>query len=345
MHAKTKILYGTLLIVITISICGSYWAHVMSDHNKGVNVHIPRENSNFALKDIKKLIDDSVNERLRDAPSFDRSNVSGRESKNHKSSVNNTKVYVIPTYPTSGSEYIRTMYSKLTNISVGTQYKGGDDLFLYKDYGFVKFYLFKEYDVPTDAGTMIKTHYPVTGTGWDEFNLNDFSGVVLLVRSPGDGLLRNRLRWPCNRAQDKEACYVRIMSNSCRTLEIALYNKFHNYWMDIIRKTNAPVHIIRYEDAVETPKDTFGNLIEFLNDGTGFKLNEDLFNKGVEAQLASFKSKYEIGTYIRNCSRKTISNLIDNTKVVYSRYGYYWDEDNEIFKRKNNVNDIFKSYL
>ena len=71
--------------------------------------------------------------------------------------------YLIPSFPTSGSEYVKTFYSEVTGVGQGEVYgpqPGFALLRLYGAYGdeFASFYYTTKYPPPLGQATLLKTH-------------------------------------------------------------------------------------------------------------------------------------------------------------------------------------------
>lgn len=213
------------------------------------------------------------------------------------------RTFMIPSFPTSGSEYVRGFFSLATGIGQGEVYgpQEGGKLLRYvaasrKNGRKLPFFYDTRYAAPLNASTLLKTHFPLLvgkQRDADFFGggvLRDyFYGVVLLARHPVDCVVGETTRWSCQRDYEKrvfdrdDAVAVDRASEAkaeCRRDAIAQlcwapswrplvtlakqWADFHEYWLTAAAAQGVPVHVLRYEDALAAPAATFADLLRFM---------------------------------------------------------------------------------
>lgn len=212
------------------------------------------------------------------------------------------RTFLIPSFPTSGSEYVRDFFSLATGVGQGEVYgpQVGGKLLRYvavsrKNGKRLPFFYDTKYPPPLGTATLLKTHFPLlVGKQHDADFFGGgvlssyFYGVVLLARHPVDCVVGEHTRWGCQRdfdravadrddgvskqraADAKAACRAERIGQLCwgawRPLVTLArqWADFYGYWLAAADAQAVALHVVRYEDALARPERTFEGLLAFL---------------------------------------------------------------------------------
>ena len=183
-------------------------------------------------------------------------------------SARDERTFLIPSYPTSGSEMVRGFFSEATGLGQGEVYgpQPGAKLLRYAAVGRngakLPFFYDETYGPPGAAPTLLKTHFPLlVGKQRDPDFFGGsvlktyFHGVALLARHPVDCVVGELTRWPCQRAADaakaaldagaadygdrlasvaaeRAACRVEAIRGLCRRVKPLGLDKLARQWAD-----------------------------------------------------------------------------------------------------------------
>ena len=148
--------------------------------------------------------------------------------------------FLVPSFPTSGSAYVKTFFSEVTGLGHGEVYgpqEGFGFLRLYGEPGdeFASFYYDERFPAPVGTATLLKTHYPAIvddeQADADVFPARRldayFHGVVLLARNPIDAVVGQKVRW---------ACHAQVHQASAWMADRALTPNETAYWEGAYRR-------------------------------------------------------------------------------------------------------------
>lgn len=107
---------------------------------------------------------------------------------------------------------------------------------------------------------VVKTHYP------ERYGKTKFYAerAILLVRNPMDCItsLYNMVATGSHNRSIEDTDFTKFPKvwNDFVCQDISVWKDFHDFWLN----AKIPVHIIRYEDIVQTPEVTLKGLLEFI---------------------------------------------------------------------------------
>jgi hypothetical protein len=243
-----------------------------------------------------------------------------------------TKLYVIPSYPTSGSMFVRRLFSLATDISMGTLKKTKGNAFFGKIHD-VDFYVDYPYPPPFNTSTLFKIHYPVTNefhTWKPMMHKETWGGIVMLVRNPGDCLLRNAARWAC---RNQDNCRTKKETQICSSsggLALDQWIEHQQYWLDVSLQTGLPLMVVRYEEAMKDARRIYGYMCEFMGLGHLDSCAPYIDWAVAELQVEEHTPAGHV-MKSRGCSLQ-FRRKVDNTVGELSRLlGYDFDENEGVW--------------
>mmetsp|Transcript_19603 Transcript_19603/g.28944 ORF Transcript_19603/g.28944 Transcript_19603/m.28944 type:complete len:436 (+) Transcript_19603:77-1384(+) len=237
------------------------------------------------------------------------------------------RLVILPSFPTSGNQIAKHLFSLTTGLSHGAVYAVEGELI--HDWGEKnKFHTDSNhvcagtFAIPSSGRVALsKTH----NSAGDHVSLDHIrrgtapSHVVRLVRNPGDNLIRNFARWSTpghdnNKQSQKE--FVRRASRSCR-VALAQGTKwavFHSGWQNAAK--SVPSVVLRYEQmtALAHVSEAVQEVLEFIGEPQVFPVNYTLAVK---------EPAYKQGTLFRDaCGLDAARRLHEITKDVEKDLGY-----------------------
>lgn len=252
-------------------------------------------------------------------------------------------LFVLPSFPTSGSILARRLYEQASTISAASFYNEVENPMLFLSLPHVELsrftttvmntqskrsiYVNPQRKLPFGLPTLVKTHFDhphkIGAQLFEKQGL--IQGVVLLVRNPGDTILHNAVRWShCPRGvprQQRQECYLQKTGLACSTAvdKVNHWNSFYSKWIDYCEAHNVPLFILHYEDLVLQPNAALQTLFQFT--GTVF------VNK-IEQQQPEKTLGAELSTY---CTPTQIERFVGTVEHIALKLGYVWDHSRSKF--------------
>lgn len=162
---------------------------------------------------------------------------------------------IMSSYPRSGNTLLRAYLEKIMGLTTGSDC----DISKKLNVALMNMGLAGEGLVDKRVW-IIKTHYP------ERYGKTKFGAerCILLVRSPLD-CITSLFNMVCTGTHDcsiSEEDYVKFGDHWTQFIEqeIGVWKDFHEFWL----KAKIPVHIIRFEDILETPEAALGQLMCFI---------------------------------------------------------------------------------
>ena len=291
--------------------------------------------------------------------------------------------FLIPSFPTSGSDYVKTFFSRATGFGQGEVYGPQEGFALLRLYGafgeeFASFYYNVDHPAPIGVATLLKTHYPAIVEEGQEAEdvfggdrlVDYFHGVVLLARNPIDAIVGQKTRWACHAKVYRESAGAAAMwggfgkrdltrnesdfwarayraeLDACRAAAVAKlcdapeafarevrdWNAFYDYWVTRTDASDAPTLVLRYEEMVAAPCETFRRLAAFMN----VSVDEARLAAACDAQLRRHPAAAaQHGARLRGVCETTLTQeiLLDATRRAAAMLGYAHDGDRATIAR------------
>ena len=228
----------------------------------------------------------------------------------------------IASYPKSGNTWVRSFLSSY--VYNGTKKFNFNDLdkirafpsdpeinFLRKKYGRYKFTdmcerwdEFQKAIIKTNKYTFLKTHNAcITINGNNFSNLENCLGLIYIVRDPRDVALSysSHLNFSIEdtyKAMTNANLVEKTTEGLDRTL-ITSWNNHYNSWKNFPKKKI----IIKYENLIDKPEDTFFKIIKYLNEIIGLKIDKNLIKNCVnDVSFEKLKTLEKNNGFIENKS-------------------------------------------
>lgn len=261
------------------------------------------------------------------------------------------RIFLLPSYPTSGNELVHVMFQRLTGLVSFNSFPIGQaafDLSTPTHTGLTMSYDEEELCQPNNtlripvAGQVLlsKNHYR-NQTGGPNPQLfhstqeqrhgslpGNIAGIVRLARNPGDHLLRNFFRWDHRNCHD-DSCFYKNAKSTCRILGSKAFdwNQFHSYWNDY--DSTVPQMILHYEEVASraTASRVFRELIEFV-------AAEESEPGTMKKKVLEFvrEPTYEQGGLVAKvCGVKVARRVHKLTAEYSSRMGYEFDNERGVW--------------
>ena len=281
------------------------------------------------------------------------------------------KLFFLPSYPTSGNGMIRTMFMRLTRIQRTSVYEERGKLLMKLDkkkkhqpfniyYNDIEDPIVPHPIIPYgEYPTLTKTHFPkIKGNNPVDFGyysntqaqingtmLGFTSGIVRVVRNPGDHLLRDNTRWiqDCinfkgliTSSTEKEKCFTQHARQYCDVQgalgsSLSKWLKFHRFWIDKFN-SSIPQMVIHYESVTSTDPAVvykeFQDLLEFV--GATYTTGDENKGASMEETLGDYirPPEYEQGTlFAKICGVEKARELHTETQHITEKNGYIFDHD------------------
>ena len=257
-------------------------------------------------------------------------------------------MYVLPSYPTSGSILARRLYEEATRTSAASFYQEVENPSLFFNFPAPQnpthhvgplgrhrpgrqqksIFVNPQKTLPLGLPTLVKTHFDNPAKiGAEAFEQQLIRGVVLLVRNPGDTVLHNSVRWSHCPARisrhERQTCYLDKAALACPSIarNAASWLSFYSTWLNFCEVNNVPLFILHYENLVLQPNVALSNLLEFMGAE---------FAKPVSAEPE--KSRENMGAELSSyCRAPDIQRFVSAVLDVASKMGYTWDEGQSKF--------------
>jgi len=244
------------------------------------------------------------------------------------------RLVLMPSFPTSGSELVQTLFRKHTGVTTGAFYKSEGALVYHWGTRVNKFHTspFKMCDknltLPHSGQVaLLKSH-----AQWSQHEEPNIlpTHIVRLTRNPGDNLLRNAARWKLRSKINKDYLSfiedVRPFCNDTLTGQYTggRYTWFHSDWNEAIGKI--PHLILRFEDLSnpEKSEEKMREMLDFVGQEMKFQLNY--------AEVLRVPD-YTHGTLMRDaCGVDMARKVHDQTKNVSTALGYKFNFEEGIWE-------------
>lgn len=245
------------------------------------------------------------------------------------------RVFLMPSHPTSGSIMMRKLYEQTTGIAAGCQYREPESPLL-----FLSVPLEKEWTLyvndrsslrpPFGLPTVMKTHF--VSALWQSqthslYQQGIISGLVLLVRNPGDVILHNLLRWSaCPTGvsrQQRAGCYAEKLETVCRraVMHASEWADFYSSWLTLAASTHMPLFLLKYEELLTEPTLTLTRLYHFMG----------VPHWTPPQPVASSEEVARAGRELGVCTLPQIQQFVSRVRNVSEQVGYSWSETEQRF--------------
>lgn len=256
------------------------------------------------------------------------------------------RLFLLPSYPTSGNELVHSLFEAGTGWASSSVYKAEMQRLLFR-HGPAHIYSPLEAELKTkglrvavgEGSTLVKSHYP---TGLELMDMRKArhddhhilarvaatSGVVRLVRNPGDQLLRNAARWGSTAECNWECFKLRakfLCDRGVEKLDWERWLTFHKFWIRGFNVT-IPKQVVRYEEISDPHKAPVvaRRLFDFMGEPAPY------FDKAMSVVR---KAAYTHGALVKQmCGRAAARKLHNLTAAVSMVLGYRFNDKDAIWE-------------
>ena len=227
---------------------------------------------------------------------------------------------MMASYPRSGNTMLRSFLDRVLGVPTGSEADNTKGLMhKLEEYGLTGEGVYDKFV------WVVKTHWP------ERFGTFVFPSnrAILLVRSPLDCII-SLFHMLASSSHDKSISEAdfKIFStlwNEWQEQEIKIWAEFHEFWLRC--NDQIPVHIVRYEDLCQRPKDALTEMMKFLFNVED--IADTRIEKFVEMHVTMAPPKvYEprAGKIDGNRSKytkKQIQRYVEEAGPTLKKFGYY----------------------
>ena len=165
------------------------------------------------------------------------------------------------TYPRAGNSLMRKYFENITGVATGSDMvmKHGPNVAL-------QYCGFKGEGLMDDRAWIKKSHYPIRFHFMKGF---DSEIAVICTRNPFD--ITPSFFYLCISMTHGYQWQEPLLSDACwkywkqfQTACVEAWNQWHNYWVDLAKKSDAPIYFFRYEDVLANPRQELQSLMKFI---------------------------------------------------------------------------------